>query len=80
LRDTRQFTVRSTDAADNTGEDQFTWTANNPSAAAAPGRQEQESSLGFKGCLSLQKVSTTWDEDAAASATSIIMSRKVRGI
>jgi hypothetical protein len=46
-------------------------------------RQHQEGknkrSLGFKGCLSLQKVSTTWD-DAAASATSIIMSRKVRGI
>jgi hypothetical protein len=33
-----QFTVRSTDAADNTGEDEFTWTINNPSAAA-PGRQ-----------------------------------------
>jgi hypothetical protein len=38
-RDTHQFTVRSTDAAGNTGEDEFTWTVNNPSAAAAPGRQ-----------------------------------------
>jgi hypothetical protein len=30
--------VRATDAAGNTGEDEFTWTVNNPSAAA-PGRQ-----------------------------------------
>jgi hypothetical protein len=37
-RGTHEFTVRSTDAAGNTGEDQFTWTVNNP-AAAAPGRQ-----------------------------------------
>lgn len=38
-RGTHQFTVRVTDAADNTGEDEFTWTVNNPSAATAPGRQ-----------------------------------------
>jgi hypothetical protein len=37
-RGTHQFTVRSTDAAGNTGEDSFTWTINDPSAAA-PGRQ-----------------------------------------
>jgi hypothetical protein len=37
-RGTHEFTVRSTDAAGNTGEDQFTWTVRNPSAAA-PGRQ-----------------------------------------
>jgi hypothetical protein len=37
-RSTHEFTVRSTDAADNIGEDQFTWTVRNPSAAA-PGRQ-----------------------------------------
>jgi hypothetical protein len=39
-RGTHQFTVRATDAAGNTGEDQFTWTVNNPSVAVgAPGRQ-----------------------------------------
>jgi hypothetical protein len=37
-RDTHQVTVRATDAAGNTGEDQFTWTVGNPSARA-PGRQ-----------------------------------------
>jgi dipeptidyl aminopeptidase/acylaminoacyl peptidase len=37
-RSTHDFTVRSTDAAGNTGEDEFTWTVRNPSAAA-PGRQ-----------------------------------------
>jgi hypothetical protein len=37
-RGTHQVTVRATDAAGNTGEDQFTWTVSNPSAAA-PGRQ-----------------------------------------
>jgi hypothetical protein len=36
-RSAHQFTVRVTDAAGNTGEDQITWTVNNPSAA--PGRQ-----------------------------------------
>jgi hypothetical protein len=36
---THQFTVRSTDAAGNTGEDQFTLNVNNPSAATAPGWQ-----------------------------------------
>ena len=37
-RSTHQFTVRAIDAAGNIGEDQFTWTVRNPSAAA-PGRQ-----------------------------------------
>jgi dipeptidyl aminopeptidase/acylaminoacyl peptidase len=37
-RGAHQFTVRVTDAAGNTGEDQFTWTIRDPSAAA-PGRQ-----------------------------------------
>jgi hypothetical protein len=37
-RGTHQVTVRSTDTAGNTGEHQFTWTVNNPSASA-PGRQ-----------------------------------------
>jgi hypothetical protein len=32
------FTVSSTDAAGNTGEDEFTWNVNNQSATA-PGRQ-----------------------------------------
>ncbi len=39
-RGSHQVTVRATDAAGNTGEDQFTWNVNNPSAAVgAPGRQ-----------------------------------------
>jgi hypothetical protein len=37
-RSTHEFTVTSTDAAGNTGEDGFTWNVNNPSATA-PGRQ-----------------------------------------
>jgi Tol biopolymer transport system component len=37
-RSTHEFIVRSTDAAGNTGEDEFSWTVGNPSAAA-PGRQ-----------------------------------------
>lgn len=37
-RGTDVFTVRSTDSAGNEGEDQFTWTVRDPSAAA-PGRQ-----------------------------------------
>jgi dipeptidyl aminopeptidase/acylaminoacyl peptidase len=37
---THQVTVRSTDAAGNTGQDQFPWTVNNPSAVVgSPGRQ-----------------------------------------
>ena len=32
--DTHQITVTSTDAAGNTGEDQFTWTICDPSAGA----------------------------------------------
>ena len=32
-RGTHEFTVRVTDEAGNTGEDEFTWTVNNPSAA-----------------------------------------------
>jgi hypothetical protein len=40
-RGTHEFTVRATDAAGNTGEDEFTWNVNNPasSGAAPPGRQ-----------------------------------------
>jgi hypothetical protein len=37
-RSTHQFTVRATDAAGNTGEDEFTWIVRNPSVVA-PGRQ-----------------------------------------
>jgi hypothetical protein len=37
-RSSHEFTVRSTDAAGNRGEDEFTWTVRDPSAAA-PGRQ-----------------------------------------
>jgi len=37
-RGTHQVTVRATDEAGNTGEDEFTWTVGNPSASA-PGRQ-----------------------------------------
>jgi hypothetical protein len=37
-RGAHEITVRATDAAGNTGEDQFTWNVNNPSASA-PGRQ-----------------------------------------
>ena len=37
-RSSHEFTVTSTDAAGNTGEDGFTWNVNNPSATA-PGRQ-----------------------------------------
>jgi HYR domain len=37
-RGTHEVIVRATDAAENTGEDEFTWTVGNPSAAA-PGRQ-----------------------------------------
>jgi hypothetical protein len=36
---THTFTVRSTDAADNTGEDHLTWIVNPPAALGAPGRQ-----------------------------------------
>jgi hypothetical protein len=36
---THNFTVRSTDAAGNTGQDQFSWTVNPLAAVAAPGRQ-----------------------------------------
>jgi hypothetical protein len=36
---THTFTVRSTDAADNTGEDHLTWTVNPPAALGAPERQ-----------------------------------------
>jgi TolB protein len=37
-RGTHELAVRVTDEAGNTGEDEFTWTVNNPSAAA-PGRE-----------------------------------------
>lgn len=37
-RSTHEVTIRSTDAVGNIGEDQFTWTIRNPSAAA-PERQ-----------------------------------------
>jgi hypothetical protein len=37
-RSTHEFTIRATDAAGNTGEDEFTWTIRDPSSAA-PGRQ-----------------------------------------
>jgi hypothetical protein len=36
---THNFTVRSTDAAGNTGQEQFTWIVNPPGAVGAPGRQ-----------------------------------------
>jgi HYR domain/WD40-like Beta Propeller Repeat len=36
---THNFTIRSTDEAGNTGQDQFTWTVNPPAAVGAPGRQ-----------------------------------------
>jgi hypothetical protein len=38
-RDTHEFTVRVTDNAGNTGEDEFAWTVGNNPSAAAPGRQ-----------------------------------------
>jgi hypothetical protein len=37
-RGNHEFIVRATDAAGNRGEDEFTWTVRDPSAAA-PGRQ-----------------------------------------
>ena len=37
-RGTHEFTVRAIDTAGNTGEDEFSWTIRDPSAAA-PGRQ-----------------------------------------
>jgi hypothetical protein len=49
-RGTYQFTVRATDAAGNIGEDQFTWTVRDPSAAAAPGRQQQNKRAFYVSC------------------------------
>jgi hypothetical protein len=50
-RGTHEFTVRATDAAGNTGEDQFTWTVSNPAPsrgppAAAAGEEQAEEEAG----------------------------------